>query len=67
MPDYVIDRGNPYIDRISEQRASEIYAAAQPDPDAELDGTLEGGFTYLIGEPGEPHLVRATVRPVKAD
>lgn len=62
---YLFDRGYPFIDPISAERARQIFERAKDDPDSGLRGTLEEGFSYVVARSGNVELVRAGVRPQK--
>jgi hypothetical protein len=68
MSEYVLDRGQPYVERIPQARALEIYAWAVAEPDIEVTGSLEDGGTAVFTRWFEGvALLRTTLRPVRGD
>jgi hypothetical protein len=61
VPEYWIDRGHPFIDRISAEHAESIFERVRHNRDAEVTGDLKEGFSYTSTLSG---LLRITVRPV---
>lgn len=65
MPDYNVYNGGITKERISSERARELYEQAAANPDSDLDGSLEHGFHYwTIGADGGRR-VRRHVMPVE--
>lgn len=62
---WVIDRGYPFIDPITQEQRRAKWESALARPDAELEGTFEEGFSYVVE--GSGGMLRARVRPVRAD
>jgi hypothetical protein len=68
MSDYLFDRGYPFIDEISAEHARALYDRAAARPDAQLEGTFEKGFSYVVTpSAGGVNLVRCSVRPRDAE
>jgi hypothetical protein len=63
MTDYLFDKARILVDRISEQRARELYEEARTRPDSDLEGDLETGFHYWDAPDGIK-LVRFHVTPL---
>lgn len=67
MARYVLDRGYPFVDEISAERARQIYEHAAANPEARLEGSFEEGFTYASSRWEGVELLRIAVRPVQDD
>lgn len=63
MGDYDLYNGGIVHDRISAERAREIYDEAAADPESDLDGDLETGFHYWTKNADGVQLVRHHVMP----
>jgi hypothetical protein len=61
---YVFDRGRPFVDPITEERARALFEEASRRPGADLKGTLEGGFEWTAARSGADNFLRVAVRPI---
>lgn len=57
---WVIDRGYPFIDPITQEQRRAKWESARARADAELKGTFEEGFSYVVE--GSGGLLRVRVR-----
>lgn len=66
MPErrYVFDRGRPFQDEITEDRARRLFEEASQRPGAELKGSLEGGFEWTVARSSAGSFMRVAVRPM---
>lgn len=60
---WVLDRGYPFIDPISDERRRAKWEEVNARPDADVKGSLEDGFSYVVA--GSRGLLRATIRPAR--
>lgn len=62
---YVFDRGRPFIDAITEERARQLYAQARARPGSELEGSVEDGFMYTAARSSSISYLKVKVYPIK--